>query len=164
MAYITPQDTIQIQRFIAEWINSNLDDPYIISTGRTRLTLATTDDFRLQKLFPIIQIDSDNFSPTKITQAKKANYLEEEEHNLMIYYVCKKGQAYTFADNDLQLSGEAQVIKYLQYIRTQIKENITYFNTYFNRATFGTISKPVFNKLTSLYVSRIPLTVYTYRR
>lgn len=161
--YLEPKDTRQVQEKLVEWLNNNLDDPYKQATSKTRSTFVYGDDFKLQGVFPIIHVDISNFEPTRITN-HKSNYLEEEEHSFIIYYHCQLNHRYTFADNHLTLTNEAQVMKYLQYIKKKIKSNITDFDTYFHKATFGSISKPVRMPNPSVFIGMIPFTCYTYCR
>ena len=161
--YLTPKDTREIQNKIVEWCNNNLRDPYTAATSNTRSTFAYGDDFKLQGVFPLIHVDISNYNPERITNSK-STYLEREEHSFIIYYHCQLNHRFVFNDNGLTLVNEAQVMKYLQYIKTTMKANITDFNDYFNNATFGAISKPARIPKTSIFIGMIPLTVYTYVR
>jgi len=164
-SYLTPQDTREIQNAIVTFLEANLVDPYEQVTSKTRTSLVHADDYELRSILtaPYIQISVATFMPVKVT-AQKTGYLEEEEHNFMIYFSNGKDQAFTFPDTSLKLTNEAQCMKYLQYIRTTLKDNLDDSTFTFSKARFGTIAKPIYTPKTKLYVSALPFTVYTYRR
>ena len=164
MAFTTPLDSRQIQNQFVTFLETNLTDPYEQATSNTRTNFVYGDDFKLVGLFPKIHVDISDFIPNKVAVQSKTAYMEEEEHHFMIYYHNQKGHKYTFADNSLTLSDEAQCRKYLQYIRDTIKANATEFNDYCHRITFGTIPKPVFHNSSRTFVSFLPVLCYTYRR
>ena len=164
MAYITPKDTREIQNKFVTWLEANLTDPYEDKTSKTRPNFVYGDDFNLTAIFPKVHVDVADFTPNRISTQSKSDYLEEEEHHFMIYYYNQQGHTFTFSDNSLELSNAAQCRKYLQYIRDTLKTNITEFNDYGHKITFGTIPKPTRSTLASVWVSVLPVTVITYRR
>ena len=165
MAYITPKDTREIQNKFVTWLEANLIDPYeVAKSPETRPHFVYGDDFELVANFPKVHVDCADFTPNKISTQSKSTYLEEEEHHFMIYYYNQQGHRYTFADNNLTLTNAAQCRKYLQYIKDTMKSNITEFNDYGHRITFGTIPKPTRSPQASVWVSVLPVTVITYRR
>jgi len=163
--YLSPSDTREIQNAIVTFLEANLIDPYEQVTEKDRKSLVHGDDFELRSIItaPYIHVSIGSFMPVKVT-AQKTGYLEEEEHNFMIYFSNGKDQAFTFADTGLKLTNEAQCMKYLQYIRTTLKDNLSDSTFTFSKPRFGTIAKPIYNPKTKLYVSALPFTVYTYRR
>ena len=163
--YLTPDDTRTIQNAIVTFLEANLIDPYEQLTGKTRKDLVRGDDYQSRNSLttPQVQVDVANFDPTKIT-AQKTGYLDEEQHSFMIYYENGKNKKFTFADNGLELSNEAQCVKYLQYIKDTLKANLDDSTFTFSKPRFGMISKPTYNPKTQLYVSVLPFTCVTYRR
>ncbi len=169
MAYLLPKDTREIQNAIVSFLNTNLTDPYEQRTAlgddpKTRTDFVYGDDFKLVKVWPKIHIDVMGYTPSNIGGQGKTDYLEEEEHQFVIYYYTQKDKRFEFSDNGLTLINEAQVVKYLQYIKRTMKTNMTDFNLYFHKPTFGSISKPRWNAASNLFVGMMPLTVYTYIR
>jgi len=167
--YLLPKDTREIQNFIVSWLNTNLIDPYEQRTAlgdspKIRTKFVYGDDFKLVGIWPKIHIAVAGYSPTKIGGQGETDYTEEEEHQFIIYYHTQKGKRFEFADNGLTLTNEAQVVKYLKYIKRTMKTNMTDFNLYFHKPTFGKISKPKWNPKTSCFVGMMPFVVYTYAK
>ena len=163
MVYLEPKTSDEIQKWIVEFLNDHLTDPYEQATNNKRATFVYGDDFKLVAVFPKIHIDIADFTPTKISVQSKTAYLEEEEHHFMIYYYNQRGHRFTF-DNGSTLIDEAQCRKYLQVVKDNIKSNADDFDDYCHNITFGTIPKPGFNRTTSTFFSFIPMVCYTYRR
>lgn len=164
MAYLLPKDTREIQNQIVSWLEANLTDPYEQRTANTRTNFVYGDDFKLVGIWPKIHIDLAGYNPMNICGQGDTDYLEEEEHQFIIYYYTQRDKRFEFSDNGLTLSNEAQVVKYLQYIKRTMKTSMTDFNSYFHKPVFGSISKPRWNPETSCFVGMMPLTVYTYIR
>lgn len=166
MAYLTPEDSIVIKNALIAFLEANLIDPYEQRTGNVRTNFVKGEDFDISPLgSPYLYIDLATFSIDKINTQSKTDFLEEESHNFIIYYYNAKNKRFTFADNGLTLTDDAQCVKYLQYVRDTLKSNLTdasFLN--FHRVTFGTISRPAYNPKTQLFVGSIPITVRTYRR
>ncbi|MHA1912433.1 MAG: hypothetical protein ACTSYA_12150 [Candidatus Kariarchaeaceae archaeon] len=163
MVYLETKDLREIQDKIVNWINDNIDDPYEQATNKTRDSMAYGDDFNLKGINPKVHVDISESSSEFLTGQGKTDYLEEEEHSVTIYYYNQKGHKYAFNNGEV-LKDEAQCWKFLQDLKTKLKENATDFGEYFHKMSFGTISKPVFSNATSSFVSMIPVTIFTYRR
>lgn len=160
-SYPEEVDTSEILQRFVDWMEANLTDPYEQRTGTTRSKFVFDSDLQKSVMYPIIQVDFNPIENNRIGGQNKTTYLEEINHNLVIYYQCQRNHKFEFADTTV-LINEAQVIKYLQYIQKQIKANSDEFNCH--KITFGTIAKPNFIKSSSVYVSMLPLKVTTYRR
>jgi len=165
MSYPISKYSEEIKEQFVKWINKNLKDPYEQATNKTRDNFVFGDDinFKVVNIFPIIHVSMGDFNSTKISSQTKTAYLEEEEHNLIIFYYNQNGHKYAFEDGE-SLTNEAQCRKYLQYIKNKIKANADKFDEYCHKITFGTIPKPTFNKNTRTFMSMLPVTVYTYKR
>ena len=161
MSYLKPKSSDEIREKFVEFLNDHLTDPYEQVTNKKRATFVYGDDFKLVSIFPKIHVDIADFTPTKISVQSKTAYLEEEEHHFMIYYYNQKGHRFTF-DNGNTLIDETQCRKFLQTIKTKIKENADDFDCH--NITFGTIPKPILNRAARTFVSFLPMVVYTYRR
>ena len=162
--YLDPKDTREIQDQLTTWLQTNLDDPYEqAATPKTRSTFVYGDDFKLVSIFPKIHVAVADDDVEKIT-AQKSSYLEGETHHFMIYYYNQQAHRYSFDGLVTYLTNASQCRKYLQYIKSQLKTNITDFNDYFSQLIFGTIPTPVFDSKTSTWISVLPITVKTYRR
>lgn len=162
MAYIDDKKTDEVQDKIVEWLNDNLIDPYEQATGKSRSTFVSADNMVNSQIFPIVQIAGSDIEPTKVT-AKKTGYLEEVEHNFIIFYKNQKARKFTF-ENGKVLQDDRQCRRYLEYIHDKLKENADEFGEYFHKMTFGSISQPVFDNNTSIWRGMLPLIVYTYKR
>ena len=160
--YVEPKDTAEIQDKIVQFLNDTLEDPYIQSTGKNRTEFVFGDNFKLVIPFPRIHVAAGEIAREKIT-SKKLSYLEEVEHNFMIYYYNQKSQRYTFT-NGAKLADERQCRKYLEFIQNKLKANLDKFGTYFHKTVFGTIPRPIFNTKNSVFTSMLPLVCYTYQR
>ena len=161
--YLAPKNSKEIQDKFVSWLNDHLIDPYEAATSKKRDFFVYGDDFKLVAVWPKVHVALSDFVPNRIDVQSKTNYLEEEEHNFMIYYYNYKAHLYTF-ENGQKLNNEAQCRQYLQYIRDQIKAQADKFEEYCHRITFGTIPKPDFVPNTSIHLSVLPMTVFTYNR
>ena len=161
--YLDPKDTADIQDYFVEWLNNNLPDPYEQRTNKTRTNFVYGEDFKLVAIFPKIHFSAGDYVPNKISTQGKTDYLEAEEHHFLIYYHNQLAHRYTF-DNGATLSDGRQTRKYLQYVRDKIKKNADNFDDYCHQITFGTVSKPIFNRNSKTWIGMIPITVITYKR
>ena len=163
MSDITPKDTYEIREKLVQWLNDNLIDPYEQSTNKKRDSFVFGKNFTLSPIWPKIHVATGDTGRERITATPKTTYLEQIEHSFMIYYHNLKSHRFIF-DNGARLSDEDQCRKYLEYIQNRLKANLDEFGTYFHKATFGTIPRPVFNTKTSTWISMLPLVCYTYKR
>lgn len=164
MTWVTPKDTVQIQNALVTFLEDNLVDPYEQRSGNTRTDFVTREDKKVSFNTPTIQIVLGDLNPQRITSQGKVQYLEEEEHLIMIYYFNKKEQQFTFPDTSLKLKNEAQSFKYLNYIRNTLKTGMASFDGVFYKHVFGSIAKPQWNPASNSYIGSLPFTVFTYRR
>jgi hypothetical protein len=162
-AYLVPKDTREIQNFLVTWLNTNLVDPYEQATSKTRSTFVYGDDFKMSGNPPVLHVDVNDFKADNIV-GQSGVYLDEETHQIVIYYYCQRDHRFTFADNGLTLTNEAQCRKYLQYVKDQLKVHMSDFAGYLNNVKFGTIPKPTLSQQSGWFVSMLPLTTNTYRR
>ncbi len=160
---LTPSDSRQIQNEVVAWLEANLTDPYEQATSKTRTGFVKKDQYSLSGEPPILAMELAGFDPIKIATQTKTAYLEEEQHDFMIYYYNQIDHRFTFADDSLTLSNEAQCMKYLQYVKNTLKTNMATFAT-FHKHAFGKIPQPLRRPRSSLWISMLPFTVFTYRR
>lgn len=162
---LTPKDTEEIRVKFVDFLNDHLIDPYEQAKNVGRDGFVKGKDFQINSLlaYPLVHISVEDVKTSKINSQTKTNYLEEEEHNFVIYYYNNKVHNYTFEDG-ITLQGEAQNRKFLQYIKNTIKHNGDKFGEFCHNITFGTISTPELDQSTNTYIGMIPMTVYTYRR
>lgn len=167
MVFIKPKDTKEIQNYLVSWLNTNLIDPYEQATSKTRSTFVYGDDFKMSGNPPVLHVDCNDFTARNIA-GQTGVYLDEETHQIIIYYYCQRDHRFTFADNGLTLTNEAQCRKYLQYVKDKLKEalaaNNNPFAGYINNVSFGSIPKPILSQPSSWFMSMLPMNINTYRR
>ena len=163
MAYLVPETARQLQNRLVAWLEANLIDPYEQAKSTTRAGFVDANDYATG-FPPRLQVSFQRTRPTRATMHKHG-YLEEEQHDFIIYYSNQKSHRFTFASlSNMVTVDEAQNSEYLAYVRRTLKANITAFDGYFHKHAFGDVSRAVFNPKTNLFVGMLPFTVFTYRR
>jgi len=165
----SPIDTITVINTISQFINntysgvsgSPIVDP-LTDAGLTRGTgtgLSVYEDETKISQYPKITFEIINAGEsTRLTQGKN-NYRERQRHEFFIIYTCHKGHKWTY--DGTAYYGKQQAVRFLQYLRNQIKKYSGSFGT-FNEITFGQLSNIVTNKNTMTYQAAMPVKIDTY--
>lgn len=170
----SPIDTITVINTIKDFINNTYSgvsgSPIIDPLSEASLTrgsgtgLAVYEDETniMSGHYPKITFEVINPGESTRLSQGKTDYREKQKHEFLIIYTCHKSYKWTYpTTTGTPYVGKQQCIRYLQYLRNQLKKYSGNFGS-FNEIVCGQISNVTTNEKSLTYQAAMPIKIDTY--